>query len=226
MEITYYGHSCFQIQTEGKSIVFDPFIQANTLAESINIADISCDYMLISHAHEDHIADVESFSKLKEFTLVSNYEIVSWFAKIGIEKGHPMNHGGSWNFDFGKVKYVNAVHSSSFPDGSYGGNPGGFLLEIEGKTIYYAGDTALHVDMKLIGSGNAPDLAFLPIGDNFTMGYEDALIAADFIKCESIIGMHYDTFPYIEIDKKAAVNAFANEGKELTLMEIGKAISF
>lgn len=226
MEITYYGHSCFQIQTNDKSIVFDPFIQANALASEVNLAEIACNYMLISHAHEDHIADVESLSKLHDFTLVSNYEIVSWFAKKGIEKGHPMNHGGHWNFDFGKVKYVNAVHSSSFPDGSYGGNPGGFLLEIEGKHIYYAGDTALHQDMKLIGSSFAPDFAFLPIGDNFTMGYEDALIAADFIQCEHIIGMHYDTFPYIEIDKKAAINAFANKGKELILMEIGKTTTF
>lgn len=226
MEITYYGHSSFRISAGGKSIVFDPFIQANSLAADIQLNEIPCDYLLISHAHEDHIADVEALAKHQDFTLVSNYEIVTWFGKKGIEKGHPMNHGGSWKFDFGKVKYVNAVHSSSFPDGSYGGNPGGFLLEIDGQKVYYAGDTALHEDMKLIGNQFKPNLAFLPIGDNFTMGWEDALIAADYIQCDEIIGMHYDTFPYIEIDKEQAVSAFAAAGKKLTLMNIGQSISF
>ena len=135
-----------------------------------------------------------------------------------------MNHGGSWTFDFGKVKYVNAIHSSSFPDGTNGGNPGGFVIEGEHKNIYIAGDTALTMDMKLIPMRTKLDLAIFPIGNNFTMDVEDAIIAAEFVQCDKILGYHYDTFGYIKIDHKQAIQQFFDKGKDLMLLEIGESI--
>ena len=150
MEITFYGHACFSVKIKDKYILFDPFISPNELAKDINIDSIQADYILLSHGHEDHVADVERIAKKTNAKIVSNFEIVTWFGNKGIENAHPMNHGGSWDFDFGKVKYVNAVHSSTLPDGSSGGNPGGFVIESEEGNFYFAGDTALHMDMKLI----------------------------------------------------------------------------
>jgi L-ascorbate metabolism protein UlaG (beta-lactamase superfamily) len=135
-----------------------------------------------------------------------------------------MNHGGSWDFEFGNVKYVNAIHTSSFPDGSYGGQPGGFVIEGEHKNIYIAGDTALTMDMKLIPMRTKLDLAILPIGSNFTMDVEDAIIASDFVECDKILGYHYDTFGYIEINHEEAKRKFFQKGKDLMLLEIGQSI--
>ena len=225
MQITYYGHSCFLIETKGKKILFDPFITPNELAKKIDVNSIQADYILLSHGHQDHMADVETIYKNTKATLVSNFEIVSWFGNKGVENGHPMNHGGKASFDFGTVKMVNAIHSSSFPDGSYAGNPAGFVVETEEKTFYYAGDTALTLDMKLIGEAYSIDFAFLPIGDNFTMDITDAVKAADFVKTNKIIGMHYDTFPYIKLDRKEAENVAANGKKELKLMDIGDTLT-
>jgi L-ascorbate metabolism protein UlaG (beta-lactamase superfamily) len=224
MQFTFYGHACFVVEVGGKKLLFDPFISPNEKASAINVDEIEADYILISHGHEDHIADVESIAKRTGAKLISNFEIISWFGKNGIENGHPMNHGGSWEFDFGIVKYVNAVHTSSFPDGSYAGNPGGFIITTKEKTFYFAGDTALTMDMKLIGEYENLDFAVLPIGDNFTMGVKDAVIAADFIQCNKIVGIHYDTFGYIEIDHQKAINAFKMKDKELVLLEIGQTI--
>lgn len=225
MQITYYGHSCFLIEIDGKNILFDPFITPNELAAKIDINSIRTDYILLSHGHQDHMADVETIYKNTKATLVSNFEIVSWFGNKGVEHSHPMNHGGKATFDFGTVKMVNAVHSSSFPDGSYAGNPAGFVVEAGGKTFYYAGDTALTLDMKLIGEAYDIDFAFMPIGDNFTMDMKDAVKAADFVKTNTIIGMHYDTFPYIKLDRKEAENVATNGKKELKLMDIGETLT-
>ena len=156
--------------------------------------------------------------------MVSNFESVSWFEVQGVEKGHPMSHGGSWSFDFGGVKYVHAVHSSVLPDGTYGGNPGRFIISADEGNVYYAGDTALTYDMKLIGDTANISHAILPIGDNFTMGVDDAVRAAEFVGCKEIIGMHYDTFGYIEIDKEEAKGKFSTAGKTLTLLNIGETI--
>ncbi|HIA36379.1 MAG TPA: metal-dependent hydrolase [Flavobacteriales bacterium] len=224
MKITFYGHACFGIEVNGKHLLMDPFISPNELAKDININEIPADYILISHGHEDHVADVKTIAERTKAKLVSNYEIITWFASQGIENGHPMNHGGEWEFDFGTIKYVNAVHSSVLPDGTYGGNPGGFIIRTEEGNIYYAGDTALTYDMKLIGESENIDWALLPIGSNFTMGAQDAVIAAGFIGCDKVIGMHYDTFGFIEIDKEDVKNKFSNAGKELTLMNIGATI--
>ena len=225
MIITYLGHSCFTIEVNNSVLLFDPFISPNELASSIDIKKLMPDYILISHGHQDHIADAVSIAKQSGATIISNWEIVNWLSSQGVEKSHPMNIGGHWFFDFGKVKCVNAVHSSSMPDGSYGGNPMGFLLETKEGNIYYAGDTALTLDMKLIGDYKKIDIAFLPIGSNFTMGIDNAVIASDFIHCDKIIGMHYDTFGYIKIDQDEAFGKFAAAGKELLLLQIGNSIT-
>ena len=224
MKITYYGHSCFTLEVAGKTILFDPFISPNELAKGIDINSIKADFILISHGHEDHIADAVAIALNTGAVVISNWEIIAWLGKHGVKNVHPMNIGGHWFFDFGKVKCVNAVHSSSLPDGSYGGNPMGFLLETIDGNVYYAGDTALSMDMKLIGDYKQIDIAFLPIGNNFTMGIDNAIIAADFIKCDKIIGMHYDTFGYIKIDQSEAIEKFSATGKELVLMPIGNTI--
>jgi len=223
MKITYLGHAALSIEVAGKRLIVDPFISPNPLAKDIDVDALEADYILITHAHQDHIVDVDAIAKRTGATIVSNYEIVTHYGNLGFE-GHPMNHGGSWNFDFGRVTYTNAIHTSSFPDGSYGGQPGGFLLETEEGNIYIAGDTALTFDMKLIPMQCKLDFAVLPIGDNFTMGYESAVIAADFIECDKIMGYHYDTFGYIEIDHDKAKNAFLEGGKELILLPIGDSV--
>ena len=224
MNITYYGHSCFGVEIKGKHLLFDPFISPNEMAKQLNVSMVKADYILISHGHEDHIADAVAIAKRTKAKIICNWEINVWLTKQGIDNIHPMNTGGKVKLDFGNVKCVNAVHSSSLPDGSNGGNPMGFVVESEEGNFYYAGDTALTYDMKLIGEYRSIDFAFLPIGDNFTMGIDNAIIATEFINCPVVIGMHYDTFGYIKIDKAEAIQKFANAGKELTLMPIGETI--
>lgn len=223
MKITFYGHASLGIEIGGKHILIDPFISGNPLASHIDSNTLKADYILLTHAHGDHILDAEAIAKRTEAVIVSNAEIASYFAQRELNT-HPMNHGGSWQFDFGKVKYVNAIHSSSFPDGSNGGNPGGFVIEGEHKNIYIAGDTALTMDMKLIPMRTKLDLAILPIGDNFTMDVEDAIIASDFIECDKILGYHFDTFGYIKINHDEAIRKFFDKGKDLMLLEIGESI--
>jgi L-ascorbate metabolism protein UlaG (beta-lactamase superfamily) len=223
MKITFYGHASLGIEIGGKHILIDPFISGNPLASHIDSNTLKADYILLTHAHGDHILDAEAIAKRTEAVIVSNAEIASYFAQRELNT-HPMNHGGSWQFDFGKVKYVNAIHSSSFPDGSNGGNPGGFVIEGEHKNIYIAGDTALTMDMKLIPMRTKLDLAILPIGDNFTMDVEDAIIASDFIECDKILGYHFDTFGYIKINHDEAIRKFFDKGKDLMLLEVGESI--
>ena len=223
MKITFYGHASLGIEVGGKHIIVDPYISANPNAAHIDIDTLKADYILVTHAHGDHILDVEAIAKRTNAVIVSNAEIAGYYSQKGFQS-HPMNHGGSWNFDFGKLKYVNAIHSSSFPDGSYGGNPGGFVIEGEHKNVYIAGDTALSMDMKLIPMRTKLDLAILPIGDNFTMDVEDAIVASDFLDCDKILGYHFDTFGYIEIDHEESIRKFFNKGKDLMLLEIGSSI--
>jgi L-ascorbate metabolism protein UlaG (beta-lactamase superfamily) len=226
MNIKYLGHSCFQLEVNGCMLVVDPFITPNHLAAGIKLENVKADYILVSHAHQDHMADVLELAKIHDATLIANWEICSWFTDKGLHKTHPMNTGGKWTFEFGEIQLTNAVHSSSFPDGSYGGNPNGFIIHTEGKTVYYAGDTALTMDMQLIGMHHKPDLAFLPLGSNFTMNYEDALHAAEMIQCNEIIGMHFDTFPYIVINHEKTLSHFSKNGKNLRLMQIGEIVQF
>ncbi|MFC5283166.1 metal-dependent hydrolase [Pedobacter alpinus] len=223
MEINYLGHSCFIISVNGKTILIDPFITPNQLARHIDANEIVCDYILVSHGHEDHVADLVEIAKRTNAKVVSSFEIIAWLKKQGIENGHPMNLGGNWDFDFGSVKMIYAAHSNSLPDGTYGGTASGFVIKAEGKTIYYAGDTALNQEMKLTGEIFDIDYAFLPIGDNFTMGIDDAITASKFINCKNIIAMHYDTFGYIKIDHEKAKQAFADAGCDLKILPISVA---
>ncbi|MDQ7916967.1 metal-dependent hydrolase [Mesonia sp. MT50] len=224
MKITFYGQNSLGLEINGKHIIVDPFISGNDLAkDKVDIQRLKADYILVTHAHQDHTLDVEAIAKNTGATIVSNFEIANHYEAKGFEV-HPMNHGGSWEFDFGKVKYVNAIHTSSFPDGSYGGQPGGFVIEANEKCVYIAGDTALTMDMKLIPLCHQVDLAVFPIGDNFTMGVDDAVIASDFIECDKILGCHYDTFGFIEIDHQVAKEKFEMKKKELLLLEIGESI--
>lgn len=223
MKVTYYGHSCFCVEINGKKLLFDPFITPNPLATKVDLAAIEADFILISHGHDDHIHDAVAIGLKTGAKVISSFEIIEFLKKQGIENVHPMNIGGSWMFEgFGKVKCVLAVHSSSLPDGSYGGNPMGFLVESEKGNFYYAGDTALTYDMRLIGEYKEIDVAFLPVGGNFTMNVDNAIIASDFIRCDRIIGMHFDTFGYIVVNKEEAYDKFSRAGKELILMEIGE----
>ena len=224
MKVKYYGHSCFSIHTGGKALLFDPFITENPLAKDIDIQTIEADYIFLSHAHHDHSADVLSIAKRTGAKIIGIWEISEWAIKQGHTNTHSMNLGGSFTFDFGTVQMVKAVHSSSFSDGTYGGHPCGFVINSESRAFYYSGDTALTLDMQLIAERHNLNFAFLPIGNNFTMDVTDAVTASKFIKCNHIIGMHYDTFGYIVVDHQEAINQFNLSGKLLTLMNIGQTL--
>ncbi|WP_272148835.1 metal-dependent hydrolase [Tenacibaculum aiptasiae] len=224
MNITFYGHACFGIEINGTHVLVDPFITGNPLASEIKVEDIKADYILLTHAHQDHILDVEVIAERTGATIVSNYEIVMHYGAKNLE-GHPVNHGGTFKTEAFLAKYVNAVHTSSFPDGTYGGQPGGFVISAGDKSLYIAGDTAVTMDMKLIPMTTKLSASILPIGDNFTMGVEDAIIASNFVECDKVIGCHFNTFPPIEINVEEAKEAFAKANKELTIIEIGKTIS-
>jgi L-ascorbate metabolism protein UlaG (beta-lactamase superfamily) len=224
MKLTYYGHSCFSVTIKGKNILFDPFITYNELAKDIDLESIEADYIFLSHGHSDHIADAITIATRTGCKVVSNWEIHEWLNRQGILNTHPMNTGGKWHFDFGTVKCVVAQHSSGLPDGSYGGNPLGFLFFSEEGNFYYGGDTALTLDMQLIPTWIKADFAVLPIGDNFTMDVADAIRCADFIQCNRILGVHYNTFGFIKIDTTAAKAAFAAAGKTLLLPGIGESV--
>lgn len=226
MKLRFLGHATVYVEINGKKILFDPFITPNELAKDIDVNSIDADYIFVSHGHEDHIADVESIAKRTGATIVSNFEIVTWFNKKGCENIHPMNHGGKWEFDFGTVKYVNAIHSSAMPDGASGGNPGGFVFETSEGNFYYSGDTALTMDMKLIPLYTKLDFAILPIGDNFTMGVDDAIVAARFVEVDKVLAMHFDTFGFIKVDHKQAITKFKEADIELTMLEIGESAEF
>ena len=224
MKLKYLGHSTFQLFTGGVTIIVDPFISGNPLAGDVSVDELEADFILVTHGHGDHVADVAAIAGRTGAPIISNYEIVEWFGKQGLQ-GYGMNHGGQLALDFGTLKYVNAVHSSTLPDGSSGGNPGGFVVWNDEGCIYFAGDTALTMDMQLIPRICPPlTAAVLPMGDFFTMGYADAVIAADFVKCDKVVACHYDTFPPITLDREAASGAFNQAGKELILMDINAEV--
>ena len=225
MNIKYLGQSCLYIESGTWKILVDPMIKPNALANNVDINAIRPDFILITHGHFDHVADVLEIAEASHATIIANYEVATWFENKGC-KVHSMNTGGKFRFEFGTVKMVQALHSGSMPDGSYGGGANGFVVWNSENCIYIAGDTALTLDMQLIPMTCPPlDLAFLPVGDNYTMGYEDALIAANFIKCDNIVGYHFDTFPWIKIDHEAAISHFKNNNKSLRLLQIEEVIT-
>lgn len=224
MKYTYYGQSSFLLETDNIKLLFDPFISQNPLAKNIDITKIEADYILISHGHGDHVGDLVALAKQTKATVIAMPEVCDWLAKQDVENVHPMNYG-KFTFDFGVVRMVWATHSAGLPDGSYGGNPAGFVLELESKQIYFAGDTGLTVEMKLLSELYKLDYAILPIGGNYTMDVDDAVIAANYVNCDKVVGVHYDTFPVIEIDSKVAIESFKRAQKQLLLPKVGETIT-
>jgi len=226
MKTIYYGHSCFSVEAGGKTLLFDPFISPNPLAKSVDIGKIRADYILVSHGHEDHLADAVAIAKRTNALVIANFEVALWLNKMGAPRIHPMNHGGAVKLDFGRVKFVSAIHSSTMPDGSPGGNPGGFVVETGEGNFYYSGDTALTLDMKLISETTKLKFAALCVGDNFTMGPDDAVKAAGWLNCDQVLGVHFDTFPPIQIDHAVAQEVFLKADKTLHLLRPGEAMDF
>ncbi len=202
MRLTYYGHSAFQIETAAATILVDPFITGNKHAEGVvEPGDLDPDVILLTHAHGDHWGDTPAIAKRTGAMVVGNFEVTQYVSdRHGHDNIQPMNTGGSWSFDWGRATQTYARHSSSFPDGTYGGNPNGYVLEIEGKTLYDLGDTSPFAEMEWIGDEYEVDLALMPIGDCFTMGPQGAVRAAGMIRPALSLPLHYDTFPYIEVD--------------------------
>lgn len=226
MKVTYYGHACFSVKVRDRRLLFDPFISGNPLAEHIDVKSLLADFILVSHGHDDHVGDAVEIAKRTRALVIANFEVAMWLEKQGAPRVHPLNHGGGYGFDFGRAKLVNAVHSSTMPDGSNGGNAGGFVIESADGNFYFSGDTALTLDMKLIGETTPLKFAALCIGDNFTMGPNDAVKAADFVRCNEILGVHFDTFPQIKIDHAAAKEKFRAVGKTLHLLRPGETRDF
>jgi L-ascorbate metabolism protein UlaG (beta-lactamase superfamily) len=224
MQFTFYGHSCFAIEVAGKKLLFDPFITGNPLAKDIDVNAIEADYILVSHGHGDHTGDLVQVAKRTGATIIGMYEVVEWAQKQGCEKVHGMNLG-AYNFEFGEVRLVPAAHSSSMPDGSYGGIAAGIIVKTNGGNFYFAGDTCLTMDMQLVPRYGKLDFAIMPVGGNFTMNPEDAVIAAEFAQVNTVIGCHFDTFGYIKIDHAKAKELFKLAGRQLILPEIGETIS-
>lgn len=221
----YLGHSCVEFDFNGTTVLLDPFIRYNELAKNIRVEELKPDYIFLSHGHEDHVADMVEIQKNSGAQVAAIVETAAWVRKQGVseDKVLEFNFGGTLSLPFGKVKMVFALHTNSTPDGNYGGNSVGFLFQIEGKNIYFAGDTGLSVEMQLLKPYNI-QAAFLPIGGHYTMDVEDAVRAAEMIGVRKVIGIHFDTFPPIRIDKEEAVNTFSEAGLELHLLNVGDSL--
>ncbi|MBW7650055.1 metal-dependent hydrolase [Anoxybacillus sp. ST4] len=223
MKVTYHGHSVVKIETSGKTIFIDPFITGNPTTD-LKAEDVYVDVILLTHGHNDHVGDTVALAKKHDALVIAPYELATYLGWKGV-RVHPMHIGGSFSFEFGKVKLTQAFHGSSYVEENetivYTGMPSGILFSAEGKTIYHAGDTALFSDMKLIGEMNDIDVAFLPIGDNFTMGPEDAAVAARWLKAKIAVPIHYNTFPVIQQDPQRFVKMIEGVGR---ILHVGESI--
>ena len=226
MKATYYGHSTVGLDLNGVKVLFDPFITPNSLAKQIKLDEIQPDYIFLSHCHEDHVADMAVIQKNSSAEVVGIVETAAWVEKQGVDskKVIAMNFGGTITTSFGTAKMVYALHTNSTPEGEYAGVPAGYLLKAEGGTIYFAGDTALTMEMQLLADQKL-DWAFLPIGGFYTMDVEDAIKAAKMINCSNIIGIHYNTFPPIQLDEEEAIKKFKAAGISLHLLPIGESMN-
>ncbi|PFN79535.1 metal-dependent hydrolase [Bacillus sp. AFS076308] len=213
MKVSYHGHSVVQINTQGKNIIIDPFITGNTLTD-LRAEDVKVDVIILSHGHNDHVGDTVELAKRNDALVVATDELSTFLSWQGV-KTHGMHIGGSYQFEFGRIKLTQAFHGSSYATNDnqiiYCGMPAGILFMSEGKTIYHAGDTALFSDMKLIGERHPIDLAFLPIGDNYTMGPEDAAYAAELLRAKTVVPIHYNTFPPIKQDPNQFIEMLSNK---------------
>ena len=223
-KLTWLGHGCWSIATGETRLLLDPFLNDSPTAP-IKAEQAEADFILVSHGHFDHVADLVSIAKRTGATVIANFEICEWAGKQGIEKTEPMNTGGGIHLPFGHVKMTPAHHSSMLPDGAYAGNPVGFLLTLEGRKVYFACDTGLLSSMKLIGAAGL-DLAVLPIGDRFTMGPDDAIEATKLLQPKRVVPAHYDTWPPIEQDARAwAERIKAETAAEPIVLEPGESLS-
>ena len=208
--ITWYGHATMGFETNGQHVLIDPFFSGNPAAK-VNADTVNPDFVIVTHGHGDHVGDVVAICKRTGATAIANAEIASWLAQKGVEKTHAQHLGGGFTYPFGYLKLTLALHGSGLPDGSCGGNPAGLLLTTtDNKKIYFAGDTGLFGDMRLIGEEGI-DLAFLPIGDNYTMGPDDALRAVKLIQPKRVIPIHYNTWGLIAQDADAWVKRVNQE---------------
>ena len=226
MKAIYYGHSSVMLELDNSKVLFDPFITPNPAAAAIDVDALRPDYILLSHAHEDHVADVAAIQQKSGAKVLAVVETAMWVGRQGVPESDivEFNFGGTVQTDFGRVKMVYALHTSGTPDGQYGGVPVGFVLTTGGRNIYFAGDTALTMEMKLLEPLGI-DWAFLPIGGHYTMDVADAITAAKFVGCKNIVGIHYNTFPPIAIDTKSAIQQFADAGLQLHLPGIGESVA-
>ncbi len=223
LKLTWYSHACILVETSQTRILVDPFLSGNPLAP-VREDEVAAEVILVSHGHGDHLGDTVSISKRTGATVISNFEIANWLLDQGVENVHPQHIGGGFDYPWGRVKLTIAHHGSALPDGSYGGNPCGFLLYLEGKKIYHACDTGLFYDMKLIGEEGI-DLAILPIGDNFTMGPVDALRAVKLIEPAKVLPIHYNTFDVIAQDPEDWKNMVEKDtDAQVSVLEPGQSI--
>jgi L-ascorbate metabolism protein UlaG (beta-lactamase superfamily) len=223
-KLTFLGHSAWLIETDEHVIAIDPFLKGNPSAK-LKPSDIKADYIIVTHAHGDHLGDAVPMAKASGGTIISNFEIANYCTSNGANT-HPLHIGGAHEFPFGKVKLTPAWHGSSFPDGSYGGTPAGCLLMLNGKTIYHTGDTGLFLDMKLIGEMNPVDIFLVSIGDNFTMGIDDAVKAVELVKPKITIPMHYKTFELIDVNGNEFREKVQAKGFEVKLVAVGETFEF
>lgn len=225
MQLTYFGHSVLQVKTDGVTLLFDPFITGNPLAETVTSADaLSPDAIILTHAHADHWGDTMEIARRCDALVVANYEITEYVRKNGHSKVQPMNIGGAFKFDWGVLTQTHARHSSSFPDGTYGGNPNGYLLHAEGVCIYNAGDTSAYLEMRWLRHKGPVDLALFPIGDVFTMGIVEAVHAADLVEPKLTVPIHFDTFPPIKADTEKWQRIMGMSGHESRILKPGESL--